>query len=245
MITNAHTKTRIDEIEAGIYRISTPVDILPGGFTFNQFLVVDEAPLLFHTGLRRMFPLVKEAIEKIIPVNKLRYLGISHFEADESGAVNEFLAIAPEAVPVCSQIGTYSVNDVADRPAHAMSGGEDLNLGERSLKWLDVPHLPHGWDCGYFLDRKTGTLLCGDLFTQPGAEHEPVTESDILGPSEAMRANLDYYAHSIHTRGLFERLAAEKPRMLACMHGSSWRGDGAALLMELAGQVEGSAIAVR
>jgi len=245
MITNSQTGTRIDEIEEGIYRISTPVDILPGGFTFNQFLVVDEAPLLFHTGLRRMFPLVREAIEKVVPVSRLRYLGISHFEADESGAVNEFLAVAPEAVPVCSQIGTYSVNDVADRPARAMAGGEELGLGKRSLKWLDVPHLPHGWDCGYFLDTTSRTLLCGDLFTQGGAEHEPVTESDILGPSEEMRAQLDYYAHAAQTRTLFERLAAERPRLLACMHGSSWRGDGAALLLELAEHVEGRVVAVK
>jgi len=234
MITNIQSGTAIDEIADGIYRINTPVHVL-GGFNFNQYLVVDEDVLLFHTGPRRMFPLVHEAISKVIPVERLRYIAISHFEADECGALNELLAVAPRAVPVCSTIGAMvSINDVADREAHPLANGQELSLGARRLRWIDAPHLPHGWDCGYMFDTSTSTLLCGDLFTQGGAQHPPLTESDILGPSEAFRAPLDYFAHSVNTQELFERLAALKPSTLACMHGSAWRGDGASLLRELA-----------
>ncbi|MEK7409575.1 MAG: FprA family A-type flavoprotein [Acidobacteriota bacterium] len=239
MITNPQSGTTIDEIADGIYRISTPVTVLPGGFTFNQYLIADEAPLLFHTGLRRMFPLVREAVSKVAPVERLRYVAFSHFEADECGALNEWLAVAPEAVPVCGTIAAMvSINDVADRPARALADGEELCIGRRRLLWLDAPHLPHGWDCGYFFDTHTRTLLCGDLFTQGGADHPPVTESDILGPSEALRASLDYYAHAVNTRALLERLAAQDPSTLACMHGSAWRGDAGALLRSLAGVLE-------
>jgi flavorubredoxin len=187
-----------------------------------------------------MFPLVREAISKVMPVERLRYLGVSHFEADESGALNELLAIAPSAVPVCSTIGAMvSISDFADRPPQPLANGEELSLGAHQLRWMDTPHLPHGWDCGYLFDVSTRTLLCGDLFTRGGADHPPVTESDILGPSEAFRAPLDYFAHSINTREMIERLAVLNPVMLACMHGSAWRGDGAALLRALAGALEG------
>jgi flavorubredoxin len=239
MITNSQSGTTIDEIAEGIYRISTPVQVL-GGFTFNQYLVVDEEPLLFHAGLRRMFPLIREAISKVLPVDRLRYIGVSHFEADESGALNDLLAVAPAAVPVCSAIGAMvSINDVSDREARPLTNGGELSLGGRKLRWIDTPHLPHGWDCGYLFDERTRTLLCGDLFTRGGADHPPLTESDILAPSEAFRAPLDYFAHSINTREMLERLAAYKPTTLACMHGSAWRGDGAAILRALADVLKG------
>lgn len=242
MITNTQTGTTIDEIADRIYRISTPVHIL-GGFTFNQFLIVDEEPLLFHTGPRRMFPLVREAVGRVIPVERLRYLGVSHFEADESGALNEFLAVAPQAVPVCSRVGAMvSISDIADRAPRALANGQKLSIGSREMQWVDTPHLPHGWDCGYMFDESTGTLLSGDLFTQGGANHPPLTESDILGPSEAFRAPLDYYAHAINTSEMFERLAALKPSTLACMHGSAWHGDGASILRALSGSVGASRI---
>jgi flavorubredoxin len=208
---------------------------LPVGFTFNQFLIADDEPLLFHTGPRRMFPLVREAIEAVIPVSSLRYLGISHFEADECGALNEFLAVAPRAVPLCGAIAKMvSVDDVADREARGLGDGEQLSLGSHTIGWIDTPHLPHGWDCGYLFEKKTSTLFCGDLFTQPGAEHAPIIEGDILGPSEAMRDAMDYYAHAKNTRGLIAKLAANKPTTLACMHGSSWAGNGSDLLGQLA-----------
>jgi flavorubredoxin len=238
MITNAQSGTTVDEVAEGIYRISTPVQVL-GGFTFNQYLVVDEEPLLFHAGLRRMFPLLCEAISKVISVERLRYIGISHFEADESGALNELLAVAPAAVPVCSRVGAMvSINDVSVREARPLANEEVLSLGRHELRWIDTPHLPHGWDCGYLFDERTRTLLCGDLFTQGGADHPPVTESDILTPSEAFRAPLDYFAHSINTGEMIERLAAKNPLTLACMHGSAWRGDGAGLLRALAVALE-------
>jgi flavorubredoxin len=238
-ITNSESNTNIAEIGDGIYRISTPVPpnpALPSGFTFNQFLIVDDEPLLFHTGLRGLFPLVREAIETVIPVNSLRYLGVSHFEADECGALNEFLDVAPHAVPLCSAVAKMvSVDDVADREAVGLSDGEQLPLGQRTLTWVATPHLPHGWDCGYLFDQQTSTLFCGDLFTQPGADHAPLVESDILGPSEAMRKALDdYFASTKNTSDLIAKLAAHKPTTLACMHGSSWQGNGSELLGRLA-----------
>jgi flavorubredoxin len=225
----------VDEVADGIFRISTPVSVIPGGFTFNQYLVVDDQPLLFHTGPRRLFPLVSEAVASLMPLERLRYVGLSHYEADECGALNEFLAAAPEAEPVCSRVAAMvAVNDTADRPARALADGETLALGRHTVRWMDAPHVPHGWECGYLFEQRTRTLLCGDLFTQGGAEHAPVVESDILGPSEAMRAGMDYYAHGPATGPTLERLAALDPTTLACMHGSAWRGDGASLIRALA-----------
>ena len=234
MITNHVSGTRVDEVANGIYRISTPVTEL-GGFSFNQYLLAGDAPLLFHTGPRRMFPLVREAVAAVLPVERLRYLGLSHFEDDESGALNEFLAAAPQAMPLCGRIAAMvSVDGFADRKSRALADGESLDLGGHVVRWVDAPHVPHGWECGFLFEERTGTLLCGDLFTQPGAVHAPLTSADILGPSEAMRASLDYSAPGPATRATLERLAALAPRTLACMHGSAWEGDGGALLRELA-----------
>jgi flavorubredoxin len=238
--------TSVDEIADGIFRINTPVEIPgAGGFSFNQYLVRDDEPLLFHSGPRRLFPMVRDAIATVIPVERLRYVGLSHFEADECGALNEFLAVAPRAVPLCGQIAAMvSVNDVADRPARAMADGEVLALGRHRVRWIDTPHLPHGWECGYLFEEATATLLCGDLFTQGGTRTPALTESDILGPSEAFRGPLDSYAHARDSRAMFNRLAATRPATLACMHGSAWRGDGAALIRALADSVEARAPAI-
>jgi len=233
--------TSVHEIADRIYRISTPVAIPggPGGFTFNQYLVAAEQPLLFHTGPRRMFPLVRAAVQRVLPLDRLRYIGLSHFEADECGSLNEWLEVAPNAEPVCGRIAAMvSVNDVADRPARALADGEVLPLGAHEVRWFDTPHLPHAWECGLLLETRTRTLFCGDLFTQGGTEHPPLTESDILGPSEDFRKPMDYYAHARNTRSMLEHLAASKPLTLACMHGSAWRGDGAQLLRALADAVE-------
>ena len=233
MITNAASGTNLHEIAPGIYRINTPVP--EANFNFNQYLIADEQPLLFHTGPRGMFPLVAEAIGKVMPVSRLRYVAFSHVEADECGGLNRFLAAAPDAVPVSSQTAAMvSVNDLADRPARALADGELLSLGAKTLRWLDAPHVPHGWENGFMFETATRTLLCGDLFTQGGNGAVPVTESDILGPSEAFRAPMDYYAHAPQTGAMLEKLAREQPQVLACMHGSAWRGDGAALLRALA-----------
>ncbi len=193
---NASTTT-IDEIADGIYRISTPSPAVPGGFSFNQYLIVDDEPLLFHTGMRRIFPDVSEAIGRVMPIDRLRYLGLSHFEADECGALNLFLAAAPRAVPICSGVAAMtSVEDFAERAPRPLADGETLAIGTRRVRWLDTPHLPHAWECGFLFEEKTRTLLCGDLFTQGGADNPPLTESDILGPSEAFRAPMDYFSHS-------------------------------------------------
>jgi flavorubredoxin len=240
MITNSQSGTNIHEIADGIYRINTPVG-LPGAgqFNFNQYLVVDDEPLLFHSGLRKMFPLVREAIAAVMPVERLRYVGLSHFEADECGALNEFLAVAPQAVPLCGQLAALvSVNDYADRAARAMGDGEELGLGRHRIRWFDTPHMPHGWECGLMMDMSTRTFFCGDLFTQGGTGEVALTESDILGPSEAFRGPMDYYAHAPQTGSILEKLARENPTTLACMHGSAFRGDGAKLLRDLARAVQ-------
>jgi len=242
MITNTQTGTNVQEIADGIYRINTPMDLPDGqGFSFNQYLLVDDQPLLWHTGPRRMFPLVSEAIVAVMPIDRLRYIGLSHFEADECGAMNELLASAPAAVPLCSRIAAMvSVSDVADRAPRALADGEQLALGRHTLQWFDTPHVPHGWDCGLLMETATGTFLCGDLFTQPGHGDQALTEADILGPSEAFRQPMDYFAHAPQTTATLLRLAEQKPRTLACMHGSAWRGDGGALLRHLAEAVSAS-----
>ena len=236
MITNASSGTNVHEIAAGIFRINTPIQI-PGGpeFNFNQYLIADDEPLLFHTGPKRMFPLVAEAIGAVLPLSSLRHVAFSHYEADECGSLNDFLAAAPQAQAVCGRIGAMvSVNDVAARPARALADGEVLAIGRHKLKWFDAPHVPHGWECGFMMETETRTLLCGDLFTQGGSGATPLTDADILEPSEAFRLQMDYYAHAPDTAATLERLAREAPRTLACMHGSAWRGDGAALLRALA-----------
>ncbi|WBY01417.1 MBL fold metallo-hydrolase [Ramlibacter tataouinensis] len=236
MITNPQSRTNIHEIADGIYRINTPVDFPDGnGFCFNQYLVLDDEPLLFHTGPRKMFPLVREAMAAVMPVERLRYAALSHFEADECGALDLWLAAAPDAVPVCSRIAAMvSVSDMVDRAPRALADREPLSLGRHTLQWLDTPHVPHGWDCGLMMDATTGTFFCGDLFTQPGHGDEPLTEGDILGPSEAFRQPMDYFAHAPQTGATLARLAELKPTTLACMHGSAWRGDGGVLLRQLA-----------
>jgi flavorubredoxin len=237
MITNSQSGTNVHEIADGIFRINTPVALpgVPGHFNFNQYLIVDDQPMLFHTGLRQMFPLLREAVCAVLPIERLRYIGFSHFESDECGALNQLLAIAPQAVPVCSQIGALvSGGDYADRAPQALADGQELSLGRHRMRWFDTPHMPHGWDCGLMMDSTTHTFFCGDLFTQGGKGEIALTESDIFGPSEAFRAPMDYYAHAPQTQSILERLAAERPTTLACMHGSAWRGDGAGLLRQLA-----------
>jgi flavorubredoxin len=236
VVTNKQSGTNVHEVANGIYRINTPVvmDGGPGGFSFNQFLIVDDAPLLFHTGPRKMFQLVREAVVSVLPVERLRYIGLSHVEADECGSLNEWLMAAPQSTPLCGKIAALvSIDDIADRPARALADSETLSLGKHSVRWFDTPHLPHAWECGFLMDEQTRTLLCGDLFTQPGADLPATTESDILGPSEAFRRAMDYYSHTKNGRAMLERLAAAEPTTLACMHGSTWKGDGAKLLRAL------------
>ena len=236
-LTNPQSGTRIDEIAPSIYRISTPVPpnpVLPLGFTFNQFLVVDDEPLLFHTGMRRIFPLVREAVATVMPVAKLRWISFSHFESDESGALLEWYAEAPNALPVVGTIGGFlNVEDAGGRAPRVLGDGEAMDLGSKRVRWFDTPHLPHGWDAGVLAETTTRTLFCSDSFTQAGADHAPVTEGDIVGPSEAMRGAMEYFSNPRAAAAQIERLAATEPALLACMHGASYRGDGAAALRAL------------
>jgi len=236
-ITNKQSGTNVHEIAEGIYRINTPV-FYEGGigaFSFNQYLIVDDEPLLFHTGLRKLFPLVREAVANLMPVERLRYIALAHVEADECGALNDWLAAAPHSSPLCGTVAAMvSITDLADRPPHALADGETLSLGQHSVRWFDTPHLPHAWDCGLLLEERTRTLLCSDLFTQGGEGQPAITASDILGPSEALRGKIDYFSHTRNAGMMLERLASTQPTTLACMHGSAWQGDGATLLRALA-----------
>ena len=235
-VTNTQSGTNVHEVADGIYRINTPV-MIEGtfGFSFNQYLIMDDDPLLFHTGPRKMFPLVREAVASILPIERLRYIAFSHVEADECGSLNEWLAASAQSVPLCGTVAaTVSINDLADRAPRALADGELLSLGKHSVRWFDTPHLPHAWECGFLTEERTSTLLCGDLFTQGGTDLPPVTESDILGSSEAFRHEMDYFSHTKDARVMLERLASTNPTTLACMHGSAWRGDGAKLLRALA-----------
>lgn len=228
-------RASINKITADTYRISIALpDMMPGGFSFNQYLVVDEMPLLFHTGPKKLFALVCEQIETVLPVAELRYIAFSHVEADESGSLAEFLAAAPQAQPVCSEVAALvSIGDMVDVAPLAMADGQKLSLGKHQLVWQSTPHLPHGWECGYLFDETTKTLFCGDLFTQPGMGEQALVSNDILAPSEAFRQQMDYYAHSRDTSRMIDKLAQLKPDFLACMHGSAWSGDGAAMLRSL------------
>jgi flavorubredoxin len=230
-------QTRIDEIADGILRLSTfvPEVAAPAGFTFNQFLVLGEEPLLFHTGYRRMFPLVREALARIIPPERLRWIAFGHYEADECGAMNEWLAVAPHTQVAHGQVGCMvSLNDTADRAPRVLADGEAIDIGGKRLRYLDTPHVPHGWDAGVMFEEATGTLLCGDLFTHAGDGRPALTEADVVGPAAAAE---DMFGASSLTPGMgrtIRRLAGLAPRTLAIMHGSSFADDGAAALEALA-----------
>lgn len=242
MITDTQSGTTIHEIEDGIYRISVPVP--EADFAYNQFLVMDDDPLLFHTGMRALFPLVSGAISKVMPLDRLRYVAFSHFEADECGALNQFLAASPNAEAVASRVAVMtSLADFSDRPPRALADGEQLALGRRTVQWFDTPHLPHGWETGYLFESSTRTLFCGDLFTHGGAKAAPLINSDLLVTAEEFRVGFqtasglpDYWGFTRDARTHIEKLAATNPLTLAVMHGSSWRGrdgEGAALLRRL------------
>src|SRR5690606_13399574 len=189
-------ETKVNEIADGIYRLSTFVpDIAPpAGFTFNQFLVLGAEPLMFHTGLRKMFPLNREALSRIIPPEKLRWIAFGHYEADECGAMNEWLAIAPHAEVAHGQTGCLvSLNDMADRAPRVLQDGEVIDLGGKRVRYIDTPHTPHGWDAGVMFEESTGTLLSGDLFTQLG-DGPAITQDDIVGPAIAAADLLQYSA---------------------------------------------------
>jgi flavorubredoxin len=227
---------RIDEIGDRIYRFSTYVpDIVPpAGFTFNQFLILGDEPVLFHTGLRKMFPLVSEAVSRIMPVESLRWITFGHYEADECGAMNEWLAVAPTAQVAHGTTGCLvSLNDMADRAPRILANGEVIDIGGKRIRYIDTPHVPHGWDAGVIYEETSQTLFCGDLFTHLG-NGSALTQSDIVGP--ALAAEDIFYDTSLgpSIAPTVRRLADLTPRTLALMHGSSFNGDAVTALHDLA-----------
>jgi flavorubredoxin len=230
-------ETRIDEIADGIFRLSTFVpDIAPpAGFTFNQFLVLGDEPPMFHAGLRKMFPLNRDALSRILPPERLRFIAFGHYEADECGAMNEWLAIAPKAEVVHGRTGCMvSLNDMADRPPRALEDGETIDLGGgKRVRYIDTPHTPHGWDAGVLYEESTGTLLCGDLFTQLG-RGPALTEGDIVGPAIAGEDLFGYSSLAPAMGSTLRKLAELEPKKLALMHGPAFAGDGGAALRALA-----------
>jgi flavorubredoxin len=233
-------ETQVDEIAAGIYRLSTWVEEIapPAGFTFNQFLVDAEEPLLFHTGPRAMFPLVSEAVGRVMPVDRLRWVTFGHVEADECGSMNQWLTAAPDAQVAHGMIGCMvSLNDLADRPPRALADGEVLDLGGKRVRHIDTPHVPHGWEARLLFEETTNTLLCGDLFTHLG-NRPAVVSDDIVEP--AMEAEAIFRASCLapDTASVMRKLGDLAPRTLALMHGASYQGDGRRALYDLADAYE-------
>lgn len=226
--------TRIHEIADGVFRLSTFVpQVEPGGLAFNQFMIRGEEPLLFHTGLRGMFPLVHAAVGRLIDPARLRWISFGHYEADECGAMNEWLAAAPHAhvahgLTACM----VSLNDTADRAPRILGDGETLDLGGKRVRYLDTPHVPHGWEAGLLLEESTGTLLCGDLFTQYGAGPE-TTAGDVVGPAIAAEDVAGYSSLHPTMGATMRRLAGLSPKTLALMHGPAFTGDCPAALNAL------------
>ncbi len=231
-------ETKIDEITDGIYGLSTFVpDIAPpAGFTFNQFLVLGDEPLMFHTGLRKMFALNRDALARIIPPEKLRWIAFGHYEADECGAMNEWQAVAPNAQVAHGQTGCMvSLNDMADRAPRVLADGETIDLGRgKRVRYIDTPHIPHGWDAGVMYEESTGTLLCGDLFTQLGNGTALTDGDDVVGPAIVAEDLFKYSSLNPGMGATVRGLTRLAPRTLALMHGPSFAGDGAAALRALA-----------
>jgi flavorubredoxin len=229
-------EARVSEIAAGVYRISTwiPDVAPPAGFTFNQFLIDGEEPMLFHCGHRALFPLVSQAAASVMPLDRLRWISFGHVEADESGAMNLWLQAAPRATVAHGRLGCdVSITDLADRPPRALDDGEVIDLGGKRMRWIATPHVPHGWEAGVFYEEQAGTLFCGDLLTHVG-DRAALTEGDVVAP--ALEAERLFGAMSMTpaTGATIRALAGLQPRTLALMHGSSFAGDGGAALSALA-----------
>ncbi len=227
-------EAKVDEIGDGIYRISMfmPHVLPPAGFTFNQFLVLADEPLLFHCGHRKLFPDVSAAVAKVLPLERLRWISFGHLEADECGAMNEWLAACPQSQIVHGVVGVrVSIDDMADRPARVLLDNSVLDLGGRRVRFIETPHVPHGWDACVIYEEETSTLFCGDLFAH-GGNGPAITSGDILAPATAAPgAGMSLTPSTASTIGRLSQLA---PRTLAVMHGSSFTGDAGAALGGLA-----------
>jgi len=228
-------QTETHEIAPDIFRFSTLVDgITPDGFSFNQFLIRADEPMLFHCGHRGMFPLISEAVRRVIDLNTLRWISFGHVEADESGAMNLWLAAAPNAQIAHGKLACdVSLNDLADRPPRALNDDDVLDLGGKRMRFLATPHVPHGWEAGVFFEESVSTLFCGDIFTHTGAG-TAITAQDVVGPALASENMFHAMTMAPNTGAVLERLALLNPRTLAIMHGSSFSGDGGKSLRDLA-----------
>lgn len=229
-------QVKTDEIADGIYRLSVHVSDIapPAGFTFNHFLIRADQPMLFHCGLRGMFPALSEAVARLIPVEQLRWIGFGHVEADECGAMNSWLAAAPRAQVVHGATACMvSVNDLADRAPRTLADGETVDLGSKRVRYVDTPHVPHGWESGVLYEEASGALLCGDLFTHLG-NGLAVTDKDIVEPAIEAERLFHYTSLGPATAPNVRKLAALKPRTLAVMHGASFNGNGGHALNALA-----------
>ncbi len=228
---------KVSEIAPDVYRISVFVNEF--NLQFNHFLIKDDEPMLYHAGMRQMFPAVLEAVSKLIDPSKIMWIGFSHFEVDECGALNEWLQVAPNAKAVCSEAGAIvNMGDFAIRPAYAMSGNAVLNTGKHNYRFIRTPHLPHGWDAGVLFEETNGTLLCSDLFHQNGNVTD-ITDKDILTSHKNSMLEyeqgplMEYTPYTCHTSKILYSLADLKPKTLATMHGSSFFGDCSQALMDL------------
>jgi flavorubredoxin len=232
--------TRIDEIAPDVYRICTYVPEID--LQFSQFLIRDDEPLLFHTGMKQLFPVVRDAVAKLIPPKTLRWISFSHFEADECGSLAEWQTLAPQATPICSLIAkVVSVDDMlAVRPAQALGDNETISTGKYRVRLLQTPHVPHCWEASLLFEETQGTLFCSDLFHQCG-DVEPSTTSDVVGRFKKTLVEYqkgpfaNYMPYTPYTDATMKRLAALKPRTVAAMHGSVYLGDGARAIAEVAG----------
>ena len=229
-------ETTVHEIAEGVYRLSTLVeDAAPGGFPFNQYLIDADEPLLFHTGPRALFPLVADAISRVMPIERLRWITFGHYEADECGAMNLLLEAAPRAQVAHTLLGCLvSVNDQADRSPRALAGDEVVDIGGKRLRSIETPHVPHGWDAHVLYDETTGTLLCGDLFTQIGPSAALVHDADLVTPAVEAEDMFGYSSLTAATAPTIRRLAELAPRTLALMHGPAFAGDCSGALSALA-----------
>ncbi|WP_313432927.1 MBL fold metallo-hydrolase [Siminovitchia terrae] len=226
---------RIDEIESDVFRLS--IFSTESGFQYNAFLVRDEEPLLYHTGPKLLFSQFSQAAASLIDLKQLRWISYSHFESDECGALNEWLTIAPQAEAVTGIVGVAVNGEFAIRPIRALQDNEVFSTGKKSFRYLRTPHLPHGWDAGMLFEETDRTLFTSDLFHQNG-DVEPITETSLMARFKEVLQNSqspfsNYIPYTLHTEEQLRRLADLKPKTLAVMHGSSYKGDGKSVLEEL------------
>ncbi len=229
-------ETRLTEVADGVHQLTTYV--AEADFSFNQYLVTGDEPLLFHTGHRQMFPLTSQAVSRVMPADSLRWVAFGHVEADESGSMNEWLGVAPQATVVQGRTGCMvSLADLADRPPRPLADGEVIDIGGHALRWLDTPHVPHAWEAGLLYDETTRTLFCGDLFTRTGA-YAPTSDDDIVGPAIAAEDLFGASSLAPHSGTTVRRLAELDIDTLALMHGPAYTGDCRTALGDLAADLD-------